>query len=58
MSVKLNLSENELIYFSMGPWDMEQDDPWESLRGRVNWSGDLDQSRQGRYDAGDEAAQL
>lgn len=25
-SVKFNISDEELIYFSMGPWDMEQDD--------------------------------
>lgn len=24
-SVKVNMSDEELIYFSMGPWDMEQD---------------------------------
>jgi prevent-host-death family protein len=24
-SVKINMSDQELIYFSMGPWDMEQD---------------------------------
>jgi prevent-host-death family protein len=24
-SVKINMSDEELIYFSMGPWDMEQD---------------------------------
>jgi prevent-host-death family protein len=24
-SVKFNISDEELIYFSMGPWDMEQD---------------------------------
>jgi prevent-host-death family protein len=25
-SGKLNISDEELIYFSMGPWDMESDD--------------------------------
>lgn len=25
-SGKLNISDQELIYFSMGPWDMEQDE--------------------------------
>lgn len=25
-SVKINMSDEELIYFSMGPWDMESDD--------------------------------
>ena len=25
-SGKLNISDEELIYFSMGPWDMEKDD--------------------------------
>lgn len=25
-SGKINMSEEELIYFSMGPWDMERDD--------------------------------
>jgi prevent-host-death family protein len=24
-SVKFNISDEELIYFSMGPWDMEQE---------------------------------
>jgi len=24
-SVKINMTDEELIYFSMGPWDMEQD---------------------------------
>ena len=24
-SVKINMSDEELIYFSMGPWDMEQE---------------------------------
>jgi len=24
-SVKINMSGEELIYFSMGPWDMEQE---------------------------------
>jgi prevent-host-death family protein len=24
-SVKINMSDDELIYFSMGPWDMEQE---------------------------------
>ena len=24
-SVKINMTDDELIYFSMGPWDMEQD---------------------------------
>lgn len=24
-SVKINMSDEELIHFSMGPWDMEQD---------------------------------
>jgi prevent-host-death family protein len=24
-SAKINISDEELIYFSMGPWDMEQD---------------------------------
>lgn len=24
-SVKINMSDEELVYFSMGPWDMEQD---------------------------------
>jgi prevent-host-death family protein len=25
-SGKINMTEEELVYFSMGPWDMEQDD--------------------------------
>jgi prevent-host-death family protein len=25
-SGKINMSDEELIYFSMGPWDMEKDD--------------------------------
>lgn len=25
-SVKINMTDEELIYFSMGPWDMERDD--------------------------------
>lgn len=25
-SGKINMTDEELIYFSMGPWDMEQDD--------------------------------
>jgi prevent-host-death family protein len=25
-SGKINMSDEELIYFSMGPWDMEQDE--------------------------------
>jgi prevent-host-death family protein len=25
-SVKINMSDEELIYFSMGPWDMERED--------------------------------
>ncbi len=25
-SVKINMSDDELIYFSMGPWDMEKED--------------------------------
>jgi prevent-host-death family protein len=24
-SMKINMTDDELIYFSMGPWDMEQD---------------------------------
>jgi prevent-host-death family protein len=24
-SIKINMSDEELVYFSMGPWDMEQD---------------------------------
>jgi prevent-host-death family protein len=24
-SMKINMSDDELIYFSMGPWDMEQE---------------------------------
>lgn len=26
-SAKINMTDEELIYFSMGPWDMEQHDP-------------------------------
>ncbi len=26
-SVKINMTDEELIYFSIGPWDMEKDDP-------------------------------
>jgi len=52
-SAKLNISDQELIYFSMGPWDMEQDDPWSNLPGQVRWCGDLDQSRQGRCRSND-----
>jgi prevent-host-death family protein len=25
-SVKINMTDEELIYFSMGPWDMERED--------------------------------
>lgn len=25
-SVKINMTDEELIYFSMGPWDMEKDE--------------------------------
>jgi len=25
-SVRINMTDEELIYFSMGPWDMEKDD--------------------------------
>jgi len=29
-SIKINMTEEELIYFSMGPWDMEAEDGAES----------------------------
>jgi hypothetical protein len=52
-SAKLNISDDELIYFSMGPWDMEQDDPWSNLRQEPRWTGDLSQSRLGRCHSND-----
>ena len=30
-STRINISDHELIYFSMGPWDMEAEDPWPEI---------------------------